>query len=578
MKTSTREEAVATTFSIAGFYGKAQPTYNSKIRNQIFHVAKATKHMEQRPLPCEYYPGILGPPTTWKIFPRQAEAIRFAQVQGEGLMVFSFEGDAVGESGKRNYVVTHPSLMWVQLCARHPNQRCTYEVIRELCVCKLYFDLEFLVAINPDSNGISMTNTFINIICYFLCKEFNIECSRKNVLDLSSTSIHKFSRHLIFNLPGVAFTNNIHVGNFVVMICNKIRDWDKEGNMMDIPHVKVDDVRNLFVLDAKNNKILFCDEGVYTKNRNFRIYKSTKLGKNSPLVIAQENEYVPKYAAEALENEQLFLDSLVTLVDNNCEVLSFGEHEHKVTRSGVNTHCSREQCDSEIEGFSSSPYPEIDSYIQGVVAPGYIRCWYYFSQGEVLVYEIAQNRFCYNIGREHKSNRVMYVVNLKNATYYQKCHDPDCKGFRSRLWSLPESTVFWQSMTDDEIMKWVECVDDNSSECDRLLLTTTHQAEMEDISDELLVSAAEAYEMWDKIDQISSLSSIKESQESSKSNLSQKSNPWNKLSQISKPDNSYFDKLSQRFIPDIQSSQNHASIPEVEDPSLCEIDWDEEFS
>lgn len=576
MEKSTREQDACATFDIEIFYGRARQT-----QDRLLYVARAVKHMEQSPLPCEYNPGILGPPTTWKTFSRQSEAIKFAQMQGEGLMVFSFEGDAIGGGGKRNYVVTHPSMMWIRHCGRLPNQRCTYEVIQEQSVCKLYFDLEFLYTYNPNRDGVSMTNTFIHIVCYFLHKEFNIFCTRKNILDLSSTSCSKFSRHLIFNIPGAAFATNIHVGNFVVMICNKIRVWVKEREIVTVPGVTLSDVKNLFVTDSKNAEVLFCDEGVYTRNRNFRLYQSTKLGKNSPLIIAKENEYIPDIKSGIYQDEKLFQDSLITLVDNNCRILMYGGSCHRVKRSETKNNNRKHP---EMEGCSHSPYPEIDDYIQSIIGFGHIRCWYYFSQGERLVYEIAHNRFCYNIGREHKSNGIIYIVDLKSKTYYQKCHDPDCKEFRSEAWPLPESTVFWQNMTDADIMEWVHSVDDCSSDDDdRLLLTALTRAEIEDVSDEQLVHAAEAYEMWDELDHIlSSSCSLQGSHQSSQSNFSHKSNPWERLSFLSSPGSSFFDELSQNITQDLKLSQNHLETgiyekSEIEKSCIYEVDVDKEF-
>ena len=54
--------------------------------------------------------------------------------------------------------------------------------------------------------------------------------------------------------------------------------------------------------------------GVYTRNRNFRLFLSCKLGKNNPLVLAKENKYKPKppKGITRTEEEQIFLDSLVT--------------------------------------------------------------------------------------------------------------------------------------------------------------------------------------------------------------------------------------------------------------------------
>lgn len=64
-----------------------------------------------------------------------------------------------------------------------------------------------------------------------------------------------------------------------------------------------------------------------------------------------------------------------------------------------------------IEGYSKSPYPEVDDFISDLImqtsACGVIRHWTYFQQGELLVYEIARYRFCHNIGREHRSNNIM---------------------------------------------------------------------------------------------------------------------------------------------------------------------------
>lgn len=557
-------------FTARGFYGRAQSQDQVLLR-----VAKTRKHLRQRPLIRDYRPGILGPPATWKTFRRQADAIKFAQVQGNGLMVFSFEGEALGQGGKRNFVVTHPKMMWVHQCERNLTQRCTYEVIQENSVCKLYFDLEFMYTHNSESDGLQMTNTFIKIVCYFLLKEFGVHCSRENIVDLTSHSFAKFSRHLIFNIPDVAFANNIYVGNFVNMICNQIRTWAREG-MKETLGFKFSDVERLFVTDTKGNKVLFCDEGVYTKNRNFRILRSTKFGKNSPLVVAQENQYVPlKKAGESTE-ELLFMDSLVTTVRESPRILTFGDDGTK------RSQCQQERKGSGpgMEGFSHSPYPEIDKYIQSILGQGYIRCWFYFPQSELLVYEIANNRFCHNIGREHKSNGIMYVANLKLAVYYQKCHDPDCQDYRSNPIPLPEWTVFWKNMGEDEVMEWIQepqsdttgiwnDSDDDSllsmvatqveneqkssimtaaatqfenEDDNNLIIMAAAQVEKEDLSDSELTSAVSKFEMWDKIDEMS-LSSLSR-QNSLQS--SQKSNPWDKLSLISSPNSSFFDESSQK--------------------------------
>ena len=48
---------------------------------------------------------------------------------------------------------------------------------------------------------------------------FKIEFDPAWVMELESDASHKFSRHLIIQIPGMAFANNLHVGAFVNEVC-----------------------------------------------------------------------------------------------------------------------------------------------------------------------------------------------------------------------------------------------------------------------------------------------------------------------------------------------------------------------
>ena len=67
--------------------------------------------------------------------------------------------------------------------------------------------------------------------------------------------------------------------------------------------------------------------------------------------------------------------------------------------------------DSTFSGYEGSPYPEIDRFILSVInkggVQGSIRRYVYFSEGEILIYDISKNRWCENIGRAHSSNNIM---------------------------------------------------------------------------------------------------------------------------------------------------------------------------
>ncbi|MPC23990.1 DNA-directed primase/polymerase protein-like [Portunus trituberculatus] len=512
MEGSKDGENTSTSVGTGSFYGSR----SVPLRKRFTQVAKRAEYSEQHPLPKEYQPGILGPPITWKVFRRQAEAIKFARVMGMGLMVFSFESDIIGTGGKRNFIVTHPNQMWLRQEERLPKKRCSYEVIQEESVCKMYFDLEFMLAHNPRNDGVAMTNTLICIVCYFLQKEFGIACLGKDIIILKGTSPLKFSRHLIFNIPGVAFATNADVGRFLGMVCNKIWLW-KDGTVpIEVPAVSLQNVKDLFVLNSSDNEVLFCDQAVYSKNRNFRLFLSTKLGQNFPLLIARENEYKPKIFPGGCEEKQMFLDSLITLVDSDCKILTYKDAEQPA-KDHKHTSNSNGNKDVEMKGYCQSPYPEIDDFIQSLIGSGSIHSWHYFSQREVIVYNIVQYRFCHNINREHKRNNIMYVVNVKEGMYYQKCHDPDCSDFRSSSWPLPKAVLFWQAMNEEEVMDWIHSAEEEDD-------TATNTAKVsQSVDDDAATGAA-----------------MQSSQDSSLS-----SNPWERLSQLSSPNTSFVESFAQ---------------------------------
>lgn len=59
---------------------------------------------------------------------------------------------------------------------------------------------------------------------------------------------------------------------------------------------------------------------------------------------------------------------------------------------------------------------------------------------------------CANVGRDHKSNFVYYVLDFSasrsSARFCQKCYDPDCKGFRSPWAPLPAEVWQQQRLLD----------------------------------------------------------------------------------------------------------------------------------
>ena len=118
-----------------------------------------------------------------------------------------------------------------------------------------------------------MLTKFKDFLQNDLCKvSFPGLIDKIEMIDLDSSTPEKFSHHLIVNMfhenDPVLFPDNLHVGNYVSHIIRKMTSC------------------NEFLLS--DNKV-FVDEAVYTKNRNFRTFLSSKFGKHAILRKSQKD-------------------------------------------------------------------------------------------------------------------------------------------------------------------------------------------------------------------------------------------------------------------------------------------------
>ncbi|XP_027385571.1 DNA-directed primase/polymerase protein isoform X3 [Bos indicus x Bos taurus] len=464
-------------------------------------IEERASHYERKPLSSVYRPRLSKPeepPSIWKLFHRQTQAFNFVKSCKQEVHVFALECK-VGD-GQRIYLVTTYTQLWFYYKSRRNLLHC-YEVIPENAVCKLYFDLEFNKLANPGADGKKMVALLIEHVCKALQEFYTVNCSAEDVLNLDSSTEEKFSRHLIFQLHDVAFKDNIHVGNFVRkilqpafhLIASEDEDMTPETTGHEFTHFSetpseqgtcfskmstdIDvgesqtsnseklgrlgsaqqsspDLSFLIVKNDMGEKRLFVDLGVYTRNRNFRLYKSSKIGKYVALEVAEDNKFFPIQSKNISKENQYFLSSLVSNVrfSDALRILTCD-----VPQSKQRVQCfSRTGTSEAIEGFQCSPYPEIDQFVLSLVnkngIKGGIRRWNYFFPEELLVYDICKYRWCENIGRAHRSNNIMILVDLKNEVWYQKCHDPVCKAenFKSDCFPLPAEVCLLSLLKEGE--------------------------------------------------------------------------------------------------------------------------------
>jgi hypothetical protein len=96
-----------------------------------------------------------------------------------------------------------------------------------------------------------------------------------------------------------------------------------------------------------------------------------------------------------------------------------------------------------------SPFHFLDTFVLNTLATrcgveGSIRGWsidYDGTSPKSITYQMSRNRWCEAIGRPHKSNNIMWTINLVSMEGYQGCHDPECRAlrFRGTPIALPES-------------------------------------------------------------------------------------------------------------------------------------------
>ncbi|XP_015272887.1 PREDICTED: DNA-directed primase/polymerase protein [Gekko japonicus] len=471
-------------------------------------IEELASQYQQKPL-CSHYRPLLSKPwqpsSIWKLFHRQIQAFNFAKNCKEDVHVFALEKNA--ENKQRFYLVTTYTELWFYYNKHYETSlmHC-YEVIPENAVCKLYFDLEFYISTNPGADGQQMVAVLIEFICKKLKQYYGMKCSSEDVLNLDSSTEEKFSYHLIFQLHNAAFKNNIDIGNFlrtifqpaILLIKSKdplvpeekvvstvsqsyedtsylpsclenqivtkdmSQSWQLNSHRIQEKETSQQtenpNLSFLIVNGKHGGKQLFVDLGVYTKNRNFRLYKSSKAGNGVILDIAKDNKFVPETVKNTSIEEQYFLSSLVCNVRfSNCLKILSCDNLEKTKEKSVCLDGSLSRSSSvPIGGCQSSPYPEIDNFIVSLVSKdniqGGIRQWNYFSLEELLVYDISKYRWCRNIGRAHRSNNIMIIVDLKREIWYQKCHDPVCRAenFKSECFPLPSNICLPFLFKEDE--------------------------------------------------------------------------------------------------------------------------------
>eukprot|EP00762_Andalucia_godoyi_P007376 ANDGO_01593.mRNA.1 DNA-directed primase/polymerase protein OS=Danio rerio GN=primpol PE=2 SV=2 len=421
----------------------------------------------------------------WTEFGKQEEALLYARHHEAGahLRLWAYE---LSSAGRRKYVVASVDSFfdrYYELLEEERNTAvagrdgavCYNEVIREADVCHLYFDVEYMLEDSPDRDGEHMVQVLIDLFLEGAQRLMAVQCTtlestRAKIVCLDACTSHKFSKHLVVPFADAVWKNNLHVGQFVFAMLDELqgrREFDPRINVLFVKKKDVDDDGNV-----SKKEVPCIDVGVYTRNRCFRLYRSSKFAKHNPFLYRKSSELGSISAEKCKFKNSLVVADLSLYNPASLRILEWTLDAKSASSSGSKyplgtclwrqngSGCPSLERDAPVaEGsLTTFPFPSVRFFLEqlftkvsqpnlhplfeewqsfaGFPIPDFytrheplqMRKWQIIdSSAQILTVSTIGNKYCENIGRQHKSNTQYYLIDLKSGTFYQKCFDPDCR-------------------------------------------------------------------------------------------------------------------------------------------------------
>ena len=387
-----------------------------------------------------------------------------------------------------------------------PKHRTFYEIIRKTDPCKLFFDIECSLELNPEFDYNLAMDVFRKRVCFEMMTYFSdrfprdvIRRLRDNTMsnhffiEKDSTNGVKFSRHLIFFVqPGVVFRNYKEVKSFVNRLLTSIhKEALFDSNSRTFQNIeagqdasKIQLMRKLFVLKSIGGEArlnLMIDNSIYTKDRNFRLVLSSKFKAqpkrfcypfNGLTNFRDERPTVDfAYFQSALisfsRREVEMLNMITINVDDQVEIPMDVDNVQLKVKNDVcfvpgRVRRRRLAAPSNYRRRVNQRFPQLLNYFESYV----IKQWPEYEGSAVFPYQppacyaqsqrayitsvkisaderelvsisVVNNRFCWHVGRRHKSNNIFFQITPATFSFCQKCYDTDCRGATSPLFPIP---------------------------------------------------------------------------------------------------------------------------------------------
>eukprot|EP00891_Asterochloris_glomerata_P003114 jgi/Astpho2/3114/fgenesh1_pg.00051_%23_86_t len=207
------------------------------------------------------------------------------------------------QRGSRGFVVSTHEAFWKRYQAMLPQHRHCYEIIRESEPCHLYFDLEFSRLLNRDLDGQHLTDNLLDLVQQHLKATFDVDLKACQI-NPDGTAQAEQDREAAPSSAGPPQQPSELAATEPMLPlpgkgCGVLQAEDEQDDAEALELVAALESkfvseahcrrtacheRLLVLKDAGGAKTSFADLGVYTRNRAFRLFLSSKAGKQSILM------------------------------------------------------------------------------------------------------------------------------------------------------------------------------------------------------------------------------------------------------------------------------------------------------
>lgn len=357
-------------------------------------------------------------------FATQKEAIQMGETSPNSTVI-SFE---VSLEGSRRYLVTTVPYFWGWYKDTQAPVKNYYEVICEKKHSKLYCDIEYKRIYNQGKDGYQCVKKLIQLINEKANQDFSLSVTEEDCLVLEATDENKFSIHLIFFL--IVFQSNKDCKVFMQDLMKSLQTQDEA----------------LFnVQDGSGGTTSCIDMSVYSKNRQFRLFESTKFGQKRPLIVSPIDTATLALSTELTDEEkrkEVFLKSLITNCNEEIKINTYEQAtevpniNHPFTRPNMSLDkinqkfstkfVSRFKIGYDQRKTESIAVKKIEEFISAKVVPGQI--WKTVTESGNVTFYVKNFLFCEKIGRAHTSkNQIFFKFFPSSDTLMQCCFSTKCK-------------------------------------------------------------------------------------------------------------------------------------------------------